>query len=199
MFRIDTPAHIERRYNREDTTGYVILAVLAAMAAAIGCGGAALLLLGGTRRTDHIGAALCMVWALAWTVAMRWAVRRRARDHAAIRRWQITPQIGYSEVVEAHLVYAKLSTDAQINYGFPLIKRLYELSTLDIRGEVGQRKILAQMRERAEVLRRLVDAEDKLRLYALDPRLADRDDIAAAKLWQQAAAAADRYLRHPEL
>ena len=195
MLRVDTPDKIRRQADRFANGGYGLLAGLAFIAALVGVGGFALLMLGGSRFTDYIGAALCLVWAGAGVVVVRWAGRCRA----SILKWQFHPQIAEMAFYRAHGIYEELSPETRVNYGLPLIRRMYELDAIDVRGGSARGKITRQIDARVDALRGLLDAEDKQRLYAADPLLADGDDVDAAKLWQQAVEQADQYLRHPEL
>lgn len=195
VLRVDAPDKIRRQANRFANGGYALLGGMAAIAALVGLGGFALLMLGGSRLTDYIGALLCLVWAGSGVLVGRWAGRVRA----SILKWQFHPQIADMAFYRAHGVYEKLSPETQTNYGLPLIRRMYELDALDVRGPVAQGKIHQQITNRVDALKGLLDAEDKQRLYAVDPLLADGDDVDAAKLWQQAVEQADQYLRHPEL
>jgi hypothetical protein len=192
--RVDAPAEIRKRAQRVSSGMFDLVIAVAVAAVLADVAAAVLLLVGGFRSTDFIGAAGCAGWAVAWVLVARWAVRRKA----SVRPWYITPRVREVDVWRAHGVYEKLTPETQASYGRALVARIYDLSLTDVRG-AGERVIRRQIDDRLRALRGLVDAEDKMRLYAAEPALADRDDVNTAKLWQQAVDEANKYLRSNDL
>lgn len=193
--RVDTPAKIRARARRSREGTYGVVGCVSVLAMVAGIGGAAMLLLGGFRLTDYLGAALLALWVVVWWRVLAGAIGAER----SIRQWRITPRVGQIWIGPAHAAYEKLSPDTRANYGRALVARIYDLSQTDVRGKTAMRQVEHRIMDRVKALEGLVDAEDKLRLYAVDRDLVDRDDVDAAALWQQAVEQADRYLRDPEL
>lgn len=183
VLRVDTPAEIRERYGDNH-------AALASAAVFFGLAGAIALVI---QIVGHspIGAAVCIAWILFQAATLRYAVRRRQE----IQRWLQPVEIGQSYIKFAHEAYWKLTPETRASYGLPLVNRMYTLSVLDVRGRDAIKGIEGQMRTRWFALNDLVDAEDKQRLYGAEPLVADRDDVDAAQIWQQAVDGAVSCLR----
>jgi hypothetical protein len=186
VLRVDTPADL-RRASASFADGFSGLIWVTGLAMTAGIITFVIQLAGRV----PIGAAICLVWVTAWGSALRWGLVKRRQ----IARWRQPIRIAPQRIYDAHTAYWKLTPETRTAYGLPLIEALYRLSVLDVKGTEATHRVHAAMYNRVYALNDLVDAEDKLRLYAVDPTLADNDDLTAAAAFQQAIEAAEQQIR----
>lgn len=187
VLRVDAPDHVRRSYAAVKDGGYTGLALFSIILLGGGLGGLVIQVVGHV----PIGAAVCLLWTGGWSYVLGRAVRARRE----IARWRQPVRLGEVVIGLAHESYWKLSPETRVNYGLPLIRRMYELSLVNVRGDKAIYDVEEAMMNRWVALNHLVDAEDKLRLYAADPLLGDGDDLAAANEWRAAVDLAEREIR----
>jgi hypothetical protein len=179
ILRVDTPAELrdlDAQLGRPSVVGRIVLSLVFAAAAPIVLVFAIVVL-------DPIGVAVSLGWFLLWT---GWIFRLRHRLKAA-RPWRVRVSTGIDEIREAHAIYRHL-TPASREYARPLIYTLYRISAIEVRGEIGERRLLHEMRDRTESLRHLLAAEDEVQIATAMPTIHDRDDLDALAAWRQALA-----------
>lgn len=179
ILSIETPDELREMdayLSRDSVRGRIVLSLIFAAAAPFGL---LLAILGGS----VIGVVVALAWFVLWT---GWIVRiwYRLRD---ARPYRIPVRLGVQQIGEAHNLYRRLS-DQSTHYALPLVLAMYPLSRVDAQGGTGQASVVALMQDRVNALRKLLDAEDEVRLSVADPLLLNRDDLIASQAYQDALA-----------
>lgn len=132
--------------------------------------------------TRNVVGALTALALMAGTGGWLYNARRNAQQ---INTYRTPVRQGASLIGNAHKHYGRLDFDNRVRVE-PLLEAIYRLAAYEVRGDQARARILAAMRERVYAIARLVDAEDRVRMAADAPMLADRDDLDALAIWQQA-------------
>lgn len=185
IFRVDTPAELRRldaSYDTDRFAAWVWFVTVATVMLSIATVVAVV--------ADFGPAAVAILAAL--LLATMVAEVRTVRTMRRMPPWRQPVRIGIPHIVQAHDLYWKLTPETRGSYALPLIETMYRLSVIDVHGQAAIDRIGDAIRDRYVALRHLVDAEDRLRMVAADPSLADGDDLAAAAAWEQAIGDVER-------
>lgn len=177
ILRADTPTELrvlDQQLASPAGHAWVGVSVVMAAAAPIGL----IIALAGR---SWIGAVVSVAWFFLWT---GWIFRARHKLKAA-RPYRVTVQAGIPLVHEAHEIYSRLSVDSA-HYALPLIETMYRISVIPVRGPEGEQRLEDLIAERLQALRGLLAAEDAVTISTAQPTLNDRDDLNAAKAYQDA-------------
>lgn len=179
ILRVDTPQELrdlDAQLGRPAVLGRIVVSVILAAASPI-------VLVFALVALNPIGALVSIGWFVLWT---GWIFRIWHKLKAA-RPYRVPVRVGIGEIRKAHDIYRRLSPEST-GHALPLIFTMYRISAVEVRGEIGSRRLTNLMRERTDALQNLLAAEDEVQIAVAMPTVQDRDDLDAVKAWQLALA-----------
>jgi hypothetical protein len=179
ILRVDTPAELrdlDAQLGNPVVFARIVLSLIFAAVSPI-------VLVFAILARSPIGVVVSVGWFALWT---GWIFRLQHRLKAA-RPYRVRVRVGIDEIREAHDIYRRLSPQST-DYAVPLILTMYRISVIEVRGELGERRLLNLMKERTSALRNLLAAEDEVAVATAMQSVDDRDDLDAMSAWRDALA-----------